>query len=84
MKDVNEGEYKASVIVAWIILRSMAFCLDTCEEDPMLNYYDFKLWIQFLAYCLYLPLVVMGPFMPYQDFTQGVSNSIIFIFEFQI
>lgn len=73
VEDAPEWEYKISVMVAWIILRSLSFSLEVCDTDPDSSTPHSSLLITLLGYCLYLPFLCTGPYMPYTDFRAGVS-----------
>ena len=73
MAPIPEGDYKVSVMVAWIILRSLSFSLETCDTDPD-NNLPIRVQIATLfSYCLYLPFLFTGPYMPYLDFLKGLN-----------
>ncbi|XP_063605939.1 protein-cysteine N-palmitoyltransferase HHAT-like [Penaeus indicus] len=72
VEDIPEGDYKVSVMVAWIILRSLSFCLEVCDTDPEGVLSPLPLLTTLLGYCLYLPFVCTGPYMPFRDFQAGL------------
>lgn len=74
VEDAPEWEYKISVMVAWIILRSLSFSLEVCDADPDGSAPHASLLITLLGYCLYLPFLCTGPYMPYTDFRAGLSE----------
>ncbi|XP_037779665.1 uncharacterized protein LOC119576168 [Penaeus monodon] len=59
-------------MVAWIILRSLSFCLEVCDTDPEGVLSPLPLLTTLLGYCLYLPFVCTGPYMPFTDFQAGL------------
>lgn len=74
VEDTPEGDYKVSVMVAWIILRSLSFSLEICDTDPYARLPPVPLLTTLLGYCLYLPFLCTGPYMPYTDFRAGLSE----------
>lgn len=74
MFDVENGHYMITVMVAWIILRTLSFSLDFCDSDPDNDMPVLKQAQILLGYCLYFPMVFMGPFMQYSDFHTGLNN----------
>ena len=73
MSSVAEGDYKVSVMIAWIILRSLSYSLETCDADPNNDLAVSKQLFTLFAYCLYLPFLFTGPYMPYVDFMTGLN-----------
>lgn len=73
MSPIPEGDYKVSVMVAWIILRSLSYSLETCDADPDNNLPLTRQLLTLFAYCLYLPFLFTGPYMPYVDFMTGLN-----------
>ena len=73
MNAIPEGDYKVSVMVAWIILRSISYSLETCDADPDNNLPISRQILTLFAYCLYLPFLFTGPYMPYVDFMTGLN-----------
>lgn len=74
LEEIQEGEYKVSVMVAWIILRSLSFSLEICDTDPDGQLQPIPLLTMLLGYCLYLPFLCTGPYMPFTDFHAGVCH----------
>ena len=81
VEDTHEGDYKVSVMVAWIILRSLSFSLEICDIDPHAHLPPAPLLITLLGYCLYLPFLCTGPYMPYTDFRAGVGVCVCFFLD---
>ncbi|KAA0201703.1 hypothetical protein HAZT_HAZT005238 [Hyalella azteca] len=77
MAPIAEGDYKVSVMVAWIILRSLSYALETCDADPENNLPLSRQLLTLFAYCLYLPFLFTGPYMPYVEFMTGLNASYI-------
>ncbi|KAF2360936.1 Membrane bound O-acyl transferase MBOAT [Trinorchestia longiramus] len=73
MASVPEGDYKVSVMVAWIIVRSLSYALETCDADPDNNLPISRQLLTLFAYCFYLPFLFTGPYMPYVDFMTGLN-----------
>ena len=74
MSSIQEGDYKVSVMVAWIILRSLSYSLETCDADPDNDLPFSRQILTLFAYCLYLPFLFTGPYMPYVDFMTGLNS----------
>ncbi|CAL4071662.1 unnamed protein product, partial [Meganyctiphanes norvegica] len=74
LDDVPEGDYKVSVVVAWIILRSLSFSLEVCDADPEAELTSLPLLTTLLGYCFYMPFVCIGPYMPFTDFQKGLAE----------
>ncbi|CAL4192283.1 unnamed protein product, partial [Meganyctiphanes norvegica] len=74
LEEVPNGDYKVSLITGWIMLRSLSFSLEVCDADPEAKLTHLPLLTTLLAYCLYMPLVFYGPFMPFTDFQKGISQ----------
>ncbi|KAK7067760.1 hypothetical protein SK128_022099, partial [Halocaridina rubra] len=72
VEGIPDGDYKVSVVVAWIILRSLSFCLEVCDTDPEGQLNPLALLTTLLGYCLYLPCLLTGPYMPFTDFQAGL------------
>lgn len=74
LEEVPEGDYKVSVVVAWIILRSLSFSLEVCDADPECELPPLPLLTTLLGYCFYMPFVFSGPYMPFTDFQKGLAE----------
>ncbi|XP_045584583.1 protein-cysteine N-palmitoyltransferase HHAT isoform X2 [Procambarus clarkii] len=74
VEDIPEGVYKVSVMVAWIILRSLSFSLEICDTDPESKLRPVPLLTMLFGYCLYLPFLCTGPYMPFTDFKAGLAE----------
>lgn len=74
MEDNGEREYTTSVIIAWIMLRCVSFCLITCDEDPERTKPDLPYLLDILSYSFYFPNFITGPYVPYKDYRAGVSS----------
>ncbi|KAF5291313.1 hypothetical protein FQA39_LY03464 [Lamprigera yunnana] len=55
--------YMIMLMLSWINLRCLSFCIDNINRSFHL--------LNFLSYCLYLPSVCLGPYMPYNDFKRS-------------
>ncbi|KAB7498612.1 Protein-cysteine N-palmitoyltransferase HHAT [Armadillidium nasatum] len=74
MEDNGEREYTTSVIIAWIMLRCVSFCLITCDEDPERTKPDLPYLLDILSYSFYFPNFITGPYVPYKDYRAGVNE----------
>ncbi|KAK3876202.1 hypothetical protein Pcinc_018982 [Petrolisthes cinctipes] len=74
VEEIPDGDYKVSVIMAWIILRSLSFSLEICDQDPDARRSPLPLLLTLFGYCLYLPFLCTGPYMPYSDFEAGLAE----------
>ncbi|XP_064104868.1 protein-cysteine N-palmitoyltransferase HHAT-like [Macrobrachium nipponense] len=72
VEGIPDGDYMVSVVVAWIILRSLSFSLEVCDTDPDGQLSALPLLATLLGYCLYLPCLLTGPYMPFTDFQAGL------------
>ncbi|KAL7632759.1 UNVERIFIED_CONTAM: hypothetical protein RMT77_016883 [Armadillidium vulgare] len=74
MEDNGEREYTTSVIIAWIMLRCVSFCLITCDEDPERTKPDLPYLLDILSYSFYFPNFITGPYVPFKDYRAGVNE----------
>lgn len=59
--------YLLLLAVHWIILRCTSYYID------LIDYKREHIFLQTLAYCLYLPLLFFGPFVNFEDFNKNYS-----------
>ncbi|XP_034237893.1 protein-cysteine N-palmitoyltransferase HHAT [Thrips palmi] len=74
----EEQQMALYVCFAWVQLRCMSFCLDWINSKPWsnapLSQDDHSpQWLRLLSYTCYLPLMFLGPFVPYLDFENGIN-----------
>lgn len=67
------------VCFAWVQLRCMSFCLDWINSkpwsiEPLCENDHSSLWLCLLSYTCYLPLMFLGPFVPYMEFENGIKE----------
>ncbi|KAK3922932.1 Protein-cysteine N-palmitoyltransferase Rasp [Frankliniella fusca] len=66
------------VCCAWAQLRCMSFCMDwingeTWSISPISEDDQSPQILRLLSYIFYLPLMYLGPFVPFQDFEKSIS-----------
>lgn len=69
------------VCCAWAQLRCMSFCMDwingeTWSVAPLLKDDCSPQVVRLLSYIFYLPLMFLGPFVPYKDFERAIQADI--------
>lgn len=60
--------YLLILAVHWIILRCTSYYIDLIDSKKQ------HVFLQTLAYCLYLPLLFFGPFVSFDDFKRNYSS----------
>lgn len=71
-EELSNNEISSDIIVPgifWIKLRCLSFYLDKMENFNEIE--DSTNFLQVLSYCLYLPMLIIGPFISYQDFEKS-------------
>ncbi|KAL7632761.1 UNVERIFIED_CONTAM: hypothetical protein RMT77_016885 [Armadillidium vulgare] len=72
------NRYNISVVTSWSLLRSFSFCRNVLEQDPQRRMSSTFLFIDLLSYNFYFPLLVLGPYLPNKDYTEGIEKKFEF------
>ncbi|GAB6022482.1 hypothetical protein CHUAL_006590 [Chamberlinius hualienensis] len=74
LMDLSETreEYLLSVTISWTVCRCLSFCLLQCNANE--ENVNHKGLLHMLAYVLYIPLVITGPIVAYDDFQRDMCH----------
>lgn len=79
----DEEHYILTLIMCWIQLRSISYCIDNIKSHLENNYNNMLFFVQNflykLAYCLYLPTLSLGPLILYHEFINSVIETSQFL-----
>ncbi|GLH15695.1 Protein-cysteine N-palmitoyltransferase Rasp, partial [Gryllus bimaculatus] len=68
--------YMMSVCGSWVLLRCIGFCLDALKASPSTPRPPMPVeFVLYLSYCLYLPVLFLGPVIMYSDFQVGLKQT---------